>query len=153
MIKLTVAAAPVAKMSFAAAVVSVDTGNLSQLRAIRESEGVMMLSENQHQDMLKLEREQAELGHAKWAAMRVRDYLASVVEGGGKGNGNMFRRTAVMKQDKNTLEAAVELAADRNWVNTQLNTLRVKPQRMGAAKAHLATLVVKLIEREVGAGF
>jgi hypothetical protein len=136
----------------AVAVMSVDTQTLGQLHTKRHSDGVVAMSEAEHQDMLELEREQAELGHAKWAAMRVRDYLASVVEGGGKGNGNMFRRTAVVR-GKPTLDAAVELAADRNWVDTQLNTLRVKPRHMGVAKAHLATLVVKLIEREVEAGF
>lgn len=136
----------------AVAVISVDTHTLGQLHTKRHTDGAVAMSEAEHQDMLELEREQAELGHAKWAAMRVRDYLASVVEGGGKGNGNMFRRTAIVKGQP-TLDAAVELAADRNWVDTQLNTLRVKPRHMGVAKAHLATLVVKLIEREVAAGF
>jgi hypothetical protein len=137
-----------------AAVTGTETGTLSRLHSKRRTDGVVEMTEDEHQDMLEMEREQAELGHARWAALRVRDYLAQVVEGGGMffRGGNGFTRAATVR-GQSTLEAAIELASEPSWVDAQLNTLRVKPRRMDAARAHLATMVVELIKREVGEGY
>lgn len=142
-------------IKFTAVVTASDTQAISRLREKRNSQGAVAMTEDEHQDLLELEREQAELAHAKWAAGRTAVYLRQVVEAGGdfgKG-GNRFIRAAVVPYRESTLEAALTLAAQPEWVDGQLNTLRVKARHMGAARAHLATLVVKMIEREVGNGY
>jgi hypothetical protein len=117
------------------------------------------MSEDEHQDWLEAEREDAELSHARWAAMQVRDYLRRVVDDGGMftRGGNGFTHATRVGRDWqgnewNRLDAAVELAADAKWVGIELTKLRVKPRHMDAARSHLNTLMVKLIEREVGNG-
>lgn len=138
-------------LKLTATVTGVNPQAIAHLREKRRTDGAVAMTEDEHQTLLDLGMEQADLAHAKWAAGRVVAYLRDVVEDGGHGNGNTFRRTAIVR-GKPRLDAAVELAADSQWVNIQLNTLRVKVTSMDAAKAHLNALMVKLIEREVGNG-
>ena len=141
-------------LKITATVTGVPSNALSALREKRHTDGVVAMTEDEHQDLLELEREQAELSHAKWAAGQVCVWLRQVVDDGGQftRGGNGFIPAAVVKQGQSRLDAAVELAADPKWVGIQLTTLRVKPRHMDAARQHLNTLVVKLIEREVGNG-
>lgn len=117
--------------------------------------GLTALSEDEHIQLLELEREWSGEAHGRWAAGRLTGYLRDVVHDGGMfgRGGNSFTHTACVPEWKPRLNAAVELAASSAWVTAQFRTLRVKPKHMDAARAHLVTLVVKLIEREVADGF
>jgi hypothetical protein len=143
---------PVLKIT--ATVTGTDTQAIARLREKRRVDGVVAMTQDEHTDLLELEREQVELSHARWAATRVVAFLRDVVDDGGQfiRGGNGFVHAACVPTGEPRLDAAVRLAADETWLEAQFNTLRVKPRHMAAARAHMVTLMEKLIVREVANG-